>query len=151
MNKVKLLIATLLSAIFLASCGGDMKDWPYVNLDISIENASYVYIDYQNREDDSLSYQCYSNQVDTINGVHNYLESFHVSEKIYSKDVSDFNRKFTIYFVFDDNSIYDFKAYYYSGATTYFMYNDELRFFSADFGSSMNNYIERHTSEFTFY
>lgn len=148
--KSKVLIA-LLTILTLTSCGTDMRDWPYVNLDFDVQGVDCVYIDYINRQDDSLSYKCYSNQTEAINNTYDFLESFHISEKVTSKDISDFNRKVAVYFVCSDYNIYDFKAYYYSGASTYFMYNDELRLFPADFGSTFSTFIEQNDSYFTFY
>lgn len=150
LSKYKVLSA-LLTILALTSCGTDMRDWPYVNLDFNVEEVNCIYIEYINRNDDSLSYKCYSNQIGAINDTYNFLESFHISEKVTSKDVSDFNRKVAVYFVCSDNSIYDFKAYYYSGASTYFMYNDELRLFPADFGSTFSTFIGQNGSYFTFY
>jgi hypothetical protein len=106
--KSKLLISFLIIP-FLVSCGVDMRDWPYVNLEFNVEEAKSVYINYVNRNDDSLSYECCSNQIEAITDVYYFLESFHISEKVTSKDVSDFNRKISIYFICDNNCIYDFR------------------------------------------
>lgn len=109
-----------------------------------------VYIDYVNRDRLSKYYECYSSQADTVAAVYNFIESFHVDENITSKNVSDYNRKICFYFLLNDNSIYDFKAYYFSGATTYFMHKDELRLFPADFGSGFLGFMERNDSGFIY-
>ena len=142
---------SVLAIPLLFSCGGDMRDWPYVNLEFNVEEAKTVFVDYVNRKDRSLSFRCYSSQTDAIVAISDFIESFHIEKNVTSKDVSDYNMKIAVYFVCDDQSVYDFKAYSYNGASNYFMYNDELRKFPADFEGTFLAYIERHSSSFTFF
>ena len=148
-SKFKQFTSSLIIPL-LISCGVNMSDWPYVNLDFDVEDAKMVYIDYVNRDRLSKYYECYSSQAETVAAVYNFIESFHVSENITSKNVSDYNRKICFYFLLNDNRIYDFKAYYFSGATTYFMHKDELRLFPADFGSGFLGFMERNESNFIY-
>lgn len=148
--KNKFLI-TLLIIPILASCGGNISSWPYVDLNFNVEDVSGIYIDYVNRKDSSLSYNSYTDQSEGISKVYKFLESFHINEKTTAKDLSDYNRKISIYFICENKTIYDFKAYYYSGATTYFMLNDEITLFTADFGSAFSNFMEQNNSYFSFY
>lgn len=142
---------TLLLIFMLASCGGDMRSWPYVDLDFDIDDVTCIYIDYLNRQDESMSFKCYSIQMEGFNSSVDFLETFHTNPRTINKNVSDFNRRISFYFILADKSVIDFKAYYYSGARTYFWYNDELRLFPADFGGCFLDFIERENTYFTFF
>lgn len=75
LSKSKILI-TLLTIPILTSCGTDMRDWLYVDLSFNVDEANCIYIDYINRKDDSLSYKCYSHQIDAINILMIFLNLF---------------------------------------------------------------------------
>lgn len=119
----------------LASCGIDMRNWPYVDLSFSAADVNCVYIDYQNNLDDSKSAKYYSEKNEAIEGFYDLLENTHANPKTTSstKDLQNCDKKISIYFLLD-NDIYDFKAYV-QGLSTYLLYDDEIREFPADFES----------------
>lgn len=126
----------LLTVLFsLASCGTDMRNWPYIDLSFSTADVNCIYIDYQNNLDDSKSAKYYSEKDEAIEGFYNLLESTHANPKTTSstKSLQNCDKKISIYFLLD-NDIYDFKAYV-QGLSTFLLYEDEIREFPADFNS----------------
>ena len=153
MKILKSSIVTLLSFLVLlstlpiiTSCGTDMRDWPYVELGFMCDSVDKIFIEYLNNESVDKSKKFSSDNEIAIENIYNLLEDTHVNPKSTTKDLQKYSKKVSIYFFASDN-IWDFKAYIF-GLDTYFLYNDEIRQFPADFESvflgaidNLSNYL----------
>ena len=145
-NSFVIWLSMLLSILpLMTSCGKDMRDWPYVDLGLECDSIDKIYIEYLNDENNK-SKKFYSNNETAIETIYNLLENTHVSPESTTKDLHNYSKKVSIYFFLPDDLL-DFKAYIF-GLDSYFLYNDEIRQFPADFESvflltidNLSNYL----------
>lgn len=126
-------VFALLSAVLplMASCGTNMQNWPYIEFGVESSDINRIYIDYFNRKDDSKSRRYFTDDNLAIGEIFDLLENTHINPKRKTKDLRDYRSKVSVYFL-SLEYVFDFKAYIF-GLTTYFVYNDEIREFPADF------------------
>lgn len=146
MKKIFLFIWIVIAALPLASCGKDMRNWPYCTLDFNVTKVKKLYIEFV-QKDDSIIYEKYiTTDTVSIQEMKATIERLHYNPKTISKDVSEYHQKVAVYFIADD-FIYDFKNYNF-GLTNYFCFNDEIREFPADFMSVYSFYMKNYKDNF---
>lgn len=141
MKLLKSKLLAIVPIIFLLfSCGIDMRDWPYVDLKIDCASIDSIYISHIDNNKGSSNSYFFTDEY-AIRSVYDFLESAHANPKTITKDLSDFDKKISFYFIDVDNKIFDFKVYIY-GITSYFSYDDSIRKFPADFESTFITLID---------
>lgn len=141
MKLLKSKLLPIVSMIFLLiSCGTDMRDWPYVNLNFDCTSIDSIYISHIDKNKDSLNSYFFTDEY-AIHSIYDFIESAHANPETITKDLSDFDKKISFYFIDDDNKIFDFKVYIY-GITSYFSYDDLIRKFPADFESTFITLVD---------
>lgn len=146
MNINPSLITLLLPVLTLSACGTDMRSWPYVDISMDVNDVSRIYIDYVSRRDESESGKYYIEDKAGIQATYEWIEGWHTNPDTCISDVSTYNELFCLYFLSENNEIEDFKAYIFSGGSTYFAQNGILRLFPADFESGVESFFEEQAS-----
>lgn len=135
----------LLPLLTLSSCGVDMRNWPYIDFYFDVDKISTLYIDYDCRRHESESGKYYTRDKEDIKETCDFFRGFHTNPETCTSDISSYTDRFCAYFVSANNEVYDFKVYCFYGPS-YLVYNDEMRYFPADFLSAVVRYMENFSA-----
>lgn len=138
----------LLLLLSLSSCNQvNMDGWPYVDLPFEVDGMSTLYIDYDCRWDESKSGKYYTTDKEGIKDTYDWIEQLNTNPETCNEHVSSYSDRFCAYFLSENGVMNDFKAYCFNGPS-YFVYNDEIRYYPADFLSLVVDYIEHSSSTY---
>lgn len=147
-TKAKACIPFLILSL-MTSCGIDMRDWPYVELGFSSPGVHGLFIDYLSRIEPSKSARYSSTERNVLDEFDIQLTNLHHGPDATTsmKHLRNYNQRIRFYFFLEED-VRDFKAYV-CGMETYFLYDDEIRWFPADFHSAFLNAIESVADDLT--
>lgn len=148
MKKVTTFFSVMLSCLFmfiLCSCGGNMKGWPTLDLNLDIESYDEVSLEYHHRSahsdrmplDIDRDYYGTSADKEIISEVYQSIDGRLYSEETYNKiDTENYWSKVVITFWKDGKAGYTFTFYEYSVQNGYFIFdNGEIHKYLGDFVS----------------
>ena len=132
-------------AMLLSACGGDMKGWPKLDLNLDIGSYDEVSLEYHHissRSDRMLpdvdeDYFGTSSDEEVINDIYQRINGLPYSEEIYDEiDTENYRSKVAITFWKDGQAGYTFTFYGYSIKNGYFVFdNGEIHKYLGDFVS----------------
>lgn len=141
MKKATTLFIVLLNCLFLFmlySCGGNMKGWPTLDLNLDIENYNEVSIEFNmlpfGRRNSEAHFYGASSDKEIINDIYNAVDGVLYSEKTYKNiDTEKFSENVIVKFTKGDE-VFVFKFYSYGVTNGYFIFdNGEIHKFHGDF------------------
>ena len=149
----KLLCVLLLAATFLlCACGGDMVDWPTLELGLDIENYDEVSLEYHHisKHSDRLpldvdkDYFGTSADREIINEIYQSINGLPYSEETYGKiDTENYSSKVVITFWKEGEERYTFSFYEYAIKNGYFVFdNGEIHKYLGAFVSLAYEHFE---------
>lgn len=131
--------------VFLCACGGDMKDWPRLELRLDIENYDEVSLEYHHisKHSDRMpldvdeDYFGTSADKDLITEIYREIDGSPYSKETYDKiDTENYSSKVVITFWKDGEAGYTFTFYEYGVKNGYFVLdNGEIHKYLGNFVS----------------
>ncbi len=129
--------------VILCACGGDMKDWPRLELDLDIENYDEVSLEYHHisKHSDRMpldvdeDYCGSSADKDLITEIYREIDGSPYSKETYDKiDTENYSSKVVITFWKDGEAGYTFTFYEYGVKNGYFVLdNGEIHKYLGNF------------------
>ena len=119
--------------VLLCACGGDMKDWPRLELGLDVENYDEVSLEYHHisKHSDRMpldvdkDYFGTSANREIINEVYQSINGLPYSEETYDKiDTENYSSKVVITFWKDGEAGYTFTFYEYGVKNGYFVFDN---------------------------
>lgn len=150
-KRICYLTLSLFSILILftaCTCGGDMKGWPSLELNLDIDSFNEVALEYNRlpygRSKDEEHFYGSSTDKEVINDIYFAVDGMLYSEKIYSKiDTEKYCDNVIIKFLKDDE-VFVFKYYSYGIKKGYFVFdNGEIHKHCGNFVGIYENFKDK--------
>lgn len=149
MKKFKYFLPIIIAMSLLTGCGGEMDDWPYCDLPDEISQYQNVNIEISKnksypKNDDITTSKYVSVTENAAVEIYKMIEHLHVSPKSVDIKFASYIDKVSIEF---NNSISDYVFEFYALGITngYFVFNNETTYeFKGDFVSVITNFLDHN-------